>query len=119
MVGARLRLVFVGWPVLEGGCCRGADGWRRRPDGPAPTPSWTDRRPADRYASVGSLGAVSDIEVAHKTGVPAIGYAKTPQRGAELDEAGADGITADIRGLISLRTYAPPRVDATAVFRVH
>lgn len=47
--------------------------------------------------------SLSDIDVARKVGVPAIGYAKTPQRGAELHDAGADAITDDIGSLALAR----------------
>jgi HAD superfamily hydrolase (TIGR01549 family) len=44
--------------------------------------------------------SVSDVEVSRAAGVPCIGYAKTPHRGDELREAGADAITADIARLV-------------------
>ena len=37
--------------------------------------------------------SVSDVAVSRAVGVPCIGYAKTPPRGDELREAGADAIT--------------------------
>jgi phosphoglycolate phosphatase len=43
--------------------------------------------------------SVSDVEVSRAAGVPCIGYAKTPRRGEELREAGADAVTADIASL--------------------
>lgn len=43
--------------------------------------------------------SVSDVEVSRAVGVPCIGYAKTPRRGEELRNAGADAVTADIAEL--------------------
>jgi phosphoglycolate phosphatase-like HAD superfamily hydrolase len=43
--------------------------------------------------------SVSDIEAARATGVRSIGYAKTQRRGAELREAGADALCADMEDL--------------------
>ncbi|MEV0894637.1 HAD family hydrolase [Promicromonospora sp. NPDC050262] len=40
--------------------------------------------------------SVSDVEVSRAVGMPCIGYAKTPRRGDELREAGADAVTADV-----------------------
>jgi phosphoglycolate phosphatase len=40
--------------------------------------------------------SVSDVEVSRAVGMPCIGYAKTPRRGDELREAGADALTGDI-----------------------
>lgn len=40
--------------------------------------------------------SVTDIQVAHATGVRAIGYAKTPARGRKLDGAGADALVDDM-----------------------
>lgn len=37
--------------------------------------------------------SVTDIEVAHAAGMPAIGFAKTPERGCLLNEHGADALT--------------------------
>jgi phosphoglycolate phosphatase len=45
--------------------------------------------------------SVSDIVVARKAGVLAIGYAKTPKRGAELRAAGSDAITDSISNLVA------------------
>ncbi|MFI2490154.1 HAD family hydrolase [Promicromonospora kroppenstedtii] len=44
--------------------------------------------------------SVSDIEVAVTTGIRSIGYAKTPRRGAELREAGADAVTDNMLSLV-------------------
>jgi phosphoglycolate phosphatase-like HAD superfamily hydrolase len=46
--------------------------------------------------------SVSDIDVARRTGVHSIGYAKTEQRGAELRSAGADAVTYMMGELIPL-----------------
>lgn len=43
--------------------------------------------------------SVSDVEVSQAARVPCIGYAKTPRRGAELREAGAGAVAADIADL--------------------
>lgn len=51
---------------------------------------------ADRSATVLIGDSVSDIEVARAVGVRSIGYAKTPDRGAELNRAGADAVTSDM-----------------------
>lgn len=45
--------------------------------------------------------SVSDIEVSHLAGLRAIGFAKTPTRGRELDDAGADAITDTLQELFS------------------
>jgi phosphoglycolate phosphatase len=45
---------------------------------------------AERACMIGD--AVTDVEFAQRAGVMAIGYAKNPQRGRELVEAGADAI---------------------------
>jgi phosphoglycolate phosphatase len=50
--------------------------------------------------------SVSDVEVSRAVGVPFIGYAKSPHRGDELREAGADAVTADIAELSTV-TPAP------------
>ncbi|WP_129782884.1 HAD family hydrolase [Promicromonospora panici] len=52
---------------------------------------------ANRAVFVGD--SLSDVEVSRAAGVPCIGYAKTPRRGDELREAGADAVTADIAEL--------------------
>lgn len=44
--------------------------------------------------------SVSDIEVARTAHVPSIGYAKNPQRGAELRDAGADALTDTIAAIV-------------------
>lgn len=41
--------------------------------------------------------SVTDIQVAQATGVRAIGYAKTPTRGRELEAAGADVVVEDMQ----------------------
>lgn len=43
--------------------------------------------------------SISDIEVSRAVGVPCIGYAKTPGRGEELQDAGADAVIAHIDNL--------------------
>jgi HAD superfamily hydrolase (TIGR01662 family) len=43
--------------------------------------------------------SVTDVEVSRRVGMRSIGYAKTPQRGTELAEAGADAIVDDMAGL--------------------
>ena len=53
--------------------------------------------------------SVSDIAVARKVGVRSIGYAKTRQRGMELDEAGADAITGNINDLVTPEQTGWPR----------
>lgn len=50
--------------------------------------------PADDAVLIGD--SVTDIEVARATGVLAIGYAKTPARGLELADAGADFVIEDL-----------------------
>lgn len=50
--------------------------------------------PAEEAVLIGD--SVTDIEVARATGVLAIGYAKTPARGLELAEAGADSVVEDM-----------------------
>ena len=55
-----------------------------------------------RVAFIGD--SVSDIDVSHAAGVRSIGYAKTSQRGIELDLAGAGALATsmlDVAGLIS------------------
>lgn len=76
----------------------------RRPDLLKPHPSLVlaaldlVQVPAEDAVLIGD--SVTDIEVAHATGVRAIGYAKTPTRGRQLEEAGADVVVEDmdIRG---------------------
>lgn len=54
--------------------------------------------------------SVTDIEVSQSAGVRSIGYAKTPERGAELDRAGADAIIDDMASLataVQLTTALP------------
>lgn len=55
---------------------------------------------ADASSAVMIGDSVSDIEVALKTGVRTIGYAKTPIRGEELRHAHADAITPDMGTLV-------------------
>lgn len=57
----------------------------------------------DRAVFIGD--SVSDVDVARAAGVPCIGYAKTPRRGDELQEAGADAVVAAMsdRALIEHR----------------
>lgn len=43
--------------------------------------------------------SVTDIQVSHHAGLRSIGYAKTPRRGTELAEAGADAIVDDMTTL--------------------
>ena len=43
--------------------------------------------------------SVTDIEVSHRSGMRSVGYAKTTARGAELTDAGADGVIADMGAL--------------------
>jgi phosphoglycolate phosphatase len=78
----------------------------RRPDLMKPHPHTielalqiTTTEPADTVL-IGD--SVSDIEVARAAGVRSIGYAKNPQRGAELREARAHAITDSISDLVAL-----------------
>lgn len=48
--------------------------------------------------------SVSDVQVAHTTGVRSIGYAKTPARGHELARAGVDTLVEHISDLTALRS---------------
>jgi phosphoglycolate phosphatase len=57
--------------------------------------TWANRRNAILIGD-----SVSDIEVAQATGIRSIGYGKTRQRGAELQAAGADAVTASMAELI-------------------
>jgi len=74
-----------------------------RPDLMKPHPHLMQRalklvqHPAEQCAFVGD--SVSDIQVAAATGVKSIGYAKTPRRGDELADAGADALTTHMRDL--------------------
>jgi len=53
--------------------------------------------------------SVSDVQVAHAAGVRALGFAKNPQRGKELADAGADALTETITRLVqSLAETRPP-----------
>lgn len=67
-----------------------------RPDLMKPEPHTVQRAltiaGADPRSAVLIGDSVSDIEVARAAGVRSIGYAKTPQRGVELREAGADAV---------------------------
>jgi phosphoglycolate phosphatase len=53
---------------------------------------------AERACMVGD--AVTDVEFAHRAGVVAIGYAKTPRRGEELVAAGADAVVHSVKELV-------------------
>ena len=68
----------------------------RRPDLLKPHPSLVlaalELAQADPAEAVLIGDSVTDIEVAHATRVQAIGYAKSPGRGRELEEAGADAV---------------------------
>ncbi len=74
-----------------------------RPDLMKPHPSLVlaalDLTNAQPSGSVLIGDSTTDIEVAHATGMPAIGYAKTPQRGHDLAEAGADVLVSAITQL--------------------
>jgi phosphoglycolate phosphatase-like HAD superfamily hydrolase len=54
-------------------------------------------QPADRCGFVGD--SVTDIEVARRTGVRSIGYAKHLRRGEELEVAGADALVTHMNDL--------------------
>jgi phosphoglycolate phosphatase-like HAD superfamily hydrolase len=45
--------------------------------------------------------SLTDIEVSRRAGVHSIGYAKTPERGDELAEAGAEALIDDMAHLAS------------------
>ena len=68
----------------------------RRPDLLKPHPSLVlaalELAQAEPAQAVLIGDSVTDIEVARATGVPSIGYAKTPARGRDLDEGGADAL---------------------------
>lgn len=72
----------------------------RRPDLLKPHPSLVlaaldiAQVPAENAVLIGD--SITDIEVAHATGVQAIGYAKTPARGRELKGVGADFVVEDM-----------------------
>lgn len=69
---------------------------RGKPELVKPNPDSINRalaelsRPAPECAFVGD--SVTDVEVAHLTGVRSVGYAKNPRRGAELAAAGAEAL---------------------------
>ena len=50
--------------------------------------------------------SVTDITVSHTTGVRSIGYAKSPRRGIELADAGADAVVDSIAALASAISHA-------------
>ena len=68
----------------------------RRPDLLKPHPSLVlaalELAQAEPAHAVLIGDSVTDIEVARATGVPSIGYAKTPARGRDLEEGGADAL---------------------------
>lgn len=68
----------------------------RRPDLLKPHPSLVlaalELAQAEPAQAVLIGDSVTDIAVARATGVPSIGYAKTPARGRDLDEGGADAL---------------------------
>jgi len=74
-----------------------------RPDLMKPHPTLVTRaidtiaKPPSRLVLVGD--SVSDVTVAHAASVRAIGFAKTPERGRQLEEAGADVLTDTITEL--------------------
>ncbi|GAA6527418.1 HAD family hydrolase [Intrasporangium sp. DVR] len=75
----------------------------RRPDLLKPHPSLVlaalELAQAEPAQAVLIGDSVTDIEGARATGVPSIGYAKTPARGRDLNEGGADALvdTMDLR----------------------
>lgn len=62
--------------------------------------------PPERCVLVGD--SLTDIEVAHKTGVRSIGYAKRPERFPGLTDAGADVVIDDMRTLANAFRDVPP-----------
>jgi HAD superfamily hydrolase (TIGR01509 family) len=74
-----------------------------RPDLMKPHPELIHRalrlldEPPGRCVFVGD--SITDVQVSRRTGVACIGYAKTPQRGRELQDAGADALVSSMDDL--------------------
>jgi phosphoglycolate phosphatase len=88
------------------GMVRGVVGRQlRRPDLMKPHPSLVGAAvdltgvQAQRCVMIGD--STTDIAAAHAWGIPAIGYAKSPQRGCQLTAAGADAAAASMMALIT------------------
>lgn len=70
------------------------------------------QQPAGHCVLIGD--SVTDIEVAHATGVHSIGYAKTPKRGDELARAGADATVDSMTTLAHHVAQSPSRSAESA-----